>query len=132
MYVCMHVCMILGLDFAGGLATHNHPHLFFLAMLYMCITAFGLLNGLVGIFGDVFVNASKEAFEKRTEKTSEVQAVIVVVIVVLAVAVLVLTIARSSYSRSSSTCNRSLIKLAKPHTKLVVVVVILAVGSSRW
>jgi hypothetical protein len=45
--------------------TKGKPILFFLCMLYMCLTAFGLINGLVGIFGSLFEKASEKAFEQE-------------------------------------------------------------------
>jgi len=68
---CMYTMMRLtffdgtGLDFARSLADQGHQNLFFLSMVYMCVTAFGLLNGLIGIFGGVFVRASRESLQKK-------------------------------------------------------------------
>lgn len=42
--------------------TTNHKFLFFLCIVYMCLTSFGILNGLVGIFGTAFAQASDDAF----------------------------------------------------------------------
>ena len=50
-----------GFDLAYSLTT-KHRFLFFLLMVYMCLTSFGILNGLVGIFGTAFAVASDEAF----------------------------------------------------------------------
>lgn len=50
-----------GLDYAYTLVG-NHPFLFFLTMCYMSITAFGIINGMVGIFATVFATASEDAF----------------------------------------------------------------------
>lgn len=50
-----------GFDFAYFL-TEKHKGLFCIVMFYMMLTSFGILNGLVGIFGNVFAGASDEAF----------------------------------------------------------------------
>jgi len=50
-----------GFDFAFFL-TKDHKILFCIVMFYMALTAFGILNGLVGIFGNVFANASESVF----------------------------------------------------------------------
>lgn len=50
-----------GFDYAFFL-TNNHKYLFVLVMAYLCLTSFGILNGLVGIFGTTFASASEEAF----------------------------------------------------------------------
>ena len=52
-----------GLDFAYSLV-HLDPVLFIVVMFYMCMTAFGIINGLVGIFGTLFMRASDSAFEE--------------------------------------------------------------------
>jgi hypothetical protein len=36
-------------------------------MIYMCISAFGIINGLVGIFGTAFTRASESAFHDMSE-----------------------------------------------------------------
>ncbi len=59
-----------GFDFAFYL-TEQHRILFCIVMFYMAITSFGLLNGLVGIFGNVFANASEDAFGTPTEEEEE-------------------------------------------------------------
>ncbi len=59
-----------GFDFAFYL-TEKHRILFCIVMFYMAITSFGLLNGLVGIFGNVFANASEDAFGTPTEEEEE-------------------------------------------------------------
>ena len=51
-----------GFDFAQGLSK-DYKFLFILVMLYICVIAFGLLNGMVGIFGTVFASASDSAFD---------------------------------------------------------------------
>ena len=50
-----------GFDLVYSLSA-NHPFLFLVVFLYMCITAFGVLNGLVGIFGTIFAVAANDAF----------------------------------------------------------------------
>jgi hypothetical protein len=51
-----------GFDLAKDISK-QHPILFLVVMMYMCLTSFGLLNGLVGIFGSAFARASQIAFE---------------------------------------------------------------------
>ena len=64
---CMYTMMRLtlfdgnGFDYAFSL-THHHVIMFYVVMLYMCITSFGILNGLVGLFGHAFKQASEESF----------------------------------------------------------------------
>eukprot|EP01031_Cornospumella_fuschlensis_P026781 gene26781-32360_t len=55
-----------GLDFAFFL-TKKHRILFFIIMIYLCITAFGILNGLVGVFGTALARASHLAFEEEDD-----------------------------------------------------------------
>lgn len=55
------------MDFALDLAQNNRTNLFFLAMVFMCITVFGLLNGLIGIFSNAFHSASKIAFGQHND-----------------------------------------------------------------
>eukprot|EP01039_Chlorochromonas_danica_P011032 gene11033-12282_t len=59
-----------GLDFAAYL-TKKHRILFFIIMVYLCITAFGILNGLVGVFGTALARASHLAFEEDDEDYEE-------------------------------------------------------------
>lgn len=59
-----------GFDFAYYL-TDKHRILFCITLFYMAITSFGILNGLVGIFGNVFANASEDAFGTPTEEEEE-------------------------------------------------------------
>lgn len=51
-----------GFDFAYFL-TEKHRILFVIVMMYMCMTSFGMVNGLVGIFGTAFARASELAFD---------------------------------------------------------------------
>lgn len=51
-----------GLDLMYQLSA-KHRFLFFICMIFMCITSFGIVNGLVGIFGNLFNDASVQAFE---------------------------------------------------------------------
>jgi hypothetical protein len=53
--------------------TDRHRFLFLICIVYMCITSFGILNGLVGIFGTAFAEASDKAFheEKNDDGGSE-------------------------------------------------------------
>mgnify|MGYP005992204435 CR=1 FL=1 len=55
-----------GFDFAYFL-TIKHRGLFCIVMFYLVLTSFGILNGLVGIFGNVFANASEQAFGNMEE-----------------------------------------------------------------
>jgi len=56
-----------GFDFAFYLVG-GYKILFFIVMLYMCITSFGIINGLVGIFGTLFATASSAAFEEEDDE----------------------------------------------------------------
>ncbi len=60
-----------GFDYAFALTTHNHNFLFALVMIYMCLTAFGILNGLVGLFGTAFNRASYMAFDRLDEDAAD-------------------------------------------------------------
>lgn len=55
-----------GFDFAYNL-TKGHPILFIITMMYLVITALGILNGLVGIFGSLIATASIQAFDENQE-----------------------------------------------------------------
>lgn len=59
-----------GFDFAYSL-TSSHRFLFFLVIVYMCLTSFGILNGLVGIFGTAFAVASDDAFNDSENEEEE-------------------------------------------------------------
>jgi hypothetical protein len=61
-----------GFDFAYSL-TGKHRFLFFLVIVYMCLTSFGLLNGLVGIFGTAFAVASDDAFNDSDEEDEDTE-----------------------------------------------------------
>jgi hypothetical protein len=52
-----------GFDYAYELSAQGHKFLFILVMIYLCVTSFGILNGLVGLFGTAFNEASLMAFE---------------------------------------------------------------------
>ena len=56
-----------GFDFTYSL-TSKHRFLFFLCIVYMCLTSFGILNGLVGIFGTAFSAASDDAFNDSDDE----------------------------------------------------------------
>ena len=64
---CMYTLMRLtfydgnGLDYLWYLS-RDHKFLFIVTLIYMCGTAMGILNGLVGIFGMAFSDSSMEAF----------------------------------------------------------------------
>eukprot|EP01034_Spumella_vulgaris_P025795 gene25795-32287_t len=70
---CMYTMMRLtffdgtGFDYAYDLSVMGHKWLFCLVMVYMCVTSFGILNGLVGLFGTAFNQASLEAFDHNEE-----------------------------------------------------------------
>jgi hypothetical protein len=49
-----------GFDYAFSLASSGQHWLFFTIMVYLCITSFGILNGLVGLFGSSFTVASED------------------------------------------------------------------------
>jgi len=55
-----------GFDFAYSLV-HAHPILFSICCLYLCVTSFGLVNGLIGVFGDIFKDDSDRVFETNKE-----------------------------------------------------------------
>jgi len=55
-----------GFDFAYSLVK-KHPILFGLCCLYLCVTSFGLVNGLIGVFGDIFKDDSDRVFETNKE-----------------------------------------------------------------
>ena len=55
-----------GLDFLYSL-TIKHKLLFVIVMIYLCVSAFGIINGLVGIFGTAFTRASEMAFHDMGE-----------------------------------------------------------------
>lgn len=58
-----------GFDFAYFL-TADHRIMFCCVMAYMCLTSFGILNGLVGIFGTAIAQASDIAFnDQETQKS---------------------------------------------------------------
>lgn len=65
---CMYTMLRLtffdgtGLDYAYSLTQTNHNFLFFIVMAYMCISSFGIINGMIGIFATIFATASEEAF----------------------------------------------------------------------
>ncbi|RYY78603.1 hypothetical protein EON63_17650, partial [archaeon] len=65
---CMYTMLRLtffdgtGLDYAYSL-TSRHSFLFYLTMAYMCVSTFGVINGMIGIFGTVFAAAAEESFE---------------------------------------------------------------------
>lgn len=54
-----------GFDFAFYLAQY-YRFLFGVSLLFVCITSFGIMNGLVGIFGRLFNQASMEAFQQSS------------------------------------------------------------------
>lgn len=59
-----------GFDFAYYLAQNNYRFLFGVSLLFVCITSFGIMNGLVGIFGRLFNQASMEAFQQSSSSSS--------------------------------------------------------------
>ncbi|KAJ1432981.1 hypothetical protein B484DRAFT_394687, partial [Ochromonadaceae sp. CCMP2298] len=59
-----------GFDFAYKL-TDNHAIMFYVCIIYMAVTSFGILNGLVGIFGTLFAIASEEAFNDTDDEDQE-------------------------------------------------------------
>jgi hypothetical protein len=56
-----------GFDFAYSLV-HLHPILFFVCCIYLCVTSFGLVNGLIGVFGDIFKDDSDRVFETQKDE----------------------------------------------------------------
>jgi hypothetical protein len=59
-----HCIVRNGFDYAAQLAGLN-PFLFAVLMLYMCVTSFGMLNGLVGIFGTAFTDSRDTVYACR-------------------------------------------------------------------
>lgn len=59
-----------GLDFLWSLSA-DHKFLFAIVVIYLCSTAFGILNGLIGIFGDIFNDESDRIFVKDLSATAE-------------------------------------------------------------
>ena len=45
----------------------NHPILFCVVCVYFFLTAIGITNGLIGVFGDIFKEASNATFANNTE-----------------------------------------------------------------
>ncbi len=64
-----------GFDFALSL-TEQNPFLFFLVMVYMCMTSFGIINGLLSIFASSFGSSGDVAFnpEDRANDFEEMKA----------------------------------------------------------
>ena len=61
-----------GFDFAYDLSI-KHRFLFCLVILYSCITTFGILNGLVGIFGTIFAVAANDTFAAPDDDDSDME-----------------------------------------------------------
>lgn len=55
-----------GFDYLYSLIA-DHPLLFIIVCIYICVTAFGIVNGLIGVFGDIFKDDSDEVFETQKE-----------------------------------------------------------------
>jgi hypothetical protein len=63
-----------GFDYAFSLvATKKHTILFCVCVLYLCITSFGIVNGLIGVFGDIFKDDSDRVFETQKDVEAEKQ-----------------------------------------------------------
>jgi len=61
-----------GFDYLKSLMDNGSKELVSLLILYMCVSAMVLLNGLIGIFGGAFQAATVEEDEvEETEKTLE-------------------------------------------------------------
>jgi hypothetical protein len=60
-----------GFDFAFYLAQY-YRFLFGVSLLFVCITSFGIMNGLVGIFGRLLNQASMEAFQQSSSSTDDI------------------------------------------------------------
>ena len=61
-----------GFDFAYDLSI-KHRFLFCLVIFYSCITTFGILNGLVGIFGTIFAVAANDTFAAPDDDDSDME-----------------------------------------------------------
>jgi hypothetical protein len=59
-----------GFDFAYALSD-KHPLLFYVSMCYLCVTSFGMLNGLVGIFGTAFTDSRDTVYQGRKSHSIE-------------------------------------------------------------
>jgi hypothetical protein len=62
-----------GFDFAYSVM-FSHPRLFVVLVVYFFLTAIGMANGLIGVFGEIFRNNSQIAFKtnkKRDEEEAE-------------------------------------------------------------
>ena len=55
-----------GLNFIT-LLSHEYEFLFAVAIIYMCATAFGIFNGLIGVFGAIFNNEAERQFVLETD-----------------------------------------------------------------
>ena len=63
-----------GFDFAFSLiATKKHPIMFCVCIFYLCVTSFGIVNGLIGVFGDIFKDDSDRVFETNKEEEMQLQ-----------------------------------------------------------
>ena len=72
--MCMIVLLRLtffdgtGLDFLTNLSI-NHKFLFACVIVYLCVTAFGIFNGLIGVFGGIFQKQSEKSFQINNYET---------------------------------------------------------------
>ncbi len=59
-----------GFDFAYGVL-YTHPRLFIILAIYFFLTAIGMANGLIGVFGGIFKTNSRMAFQTSKQKEEE-------------------------------------------------------------
>lgn len=57
-----------GFDFLWSLRGSKDKFLFAVLVVYMCGTAFGVLNGLTGIFRNIYTKSSRRAFVKNSKE----------------------------------------------------------------
>jgi len=60
-----------GFDFLKSIMDDNQPGLVTLLVLYMCVSALVLLNGLIGIFGGTFASATEEGSSDDEEEDED-------------------------------------------------------------
>ena len=60
-----------GFDFLWSLRIRKDKFLFAVLVVYMCGTAFGVLNGLTGVFRNIYGKSSRRAFVKNSKEDEE-------------------------------------------------------------
>lgn len=74
MYTMMRITFFdgNGLDYVYSLSVEKKL-LFFMAMVYLCITAFGVLNGLVGVFGSAISEVGDDVLGQPSNVSSRIK-----------------------------------------------------------